>query len=191
MTPLSNFDIFLLIEILVKLTLVTHFIRYIITFILPQEFRDYFDNYVRGIRNRSIAYSDRYFPNTKNFEVVMLSRIIIPLLFMLTLNTYLDFLLVSYIFGRYLLVSFFFYFLKLFFFLNIAPNMDDLDLLYNASGTSRSVFFFKVLFIFFMYTSLTPLSISFIIVFPISDFLDLRNFSIQEMAERHSSWDFA
>ncbi len=53
MTPLTNFDIFLLIEILLKLTLVTHFIRYVLTFVLPQEFRNYFDDYVRGIRNRS------------------------------------------------------------------------------------------------------------------------------------------
>ncbi|OLS21980.1 MAG: hypothetical protein HeimC2_31280 [Candidatus Heimdallarchaeota archaeon LC_2] len=190
MIPLTNFDLFLFIEILIKLSLVTHFIRYIITFALPHEFRNYFDDYVRGIRNRSIEYSDRYFPNTKNFEVIVLSRVIIPLLFMLTLNTYLDFLLLSYVFGRYLLLSYFFYILKLFFFLNIAPNLDDFDLLYNANGFSRIVFFFKILFIFFMYSSLTPLSISFIIVFPLSDFLDFSNYSIKDVVEPHPSWDF-
>ncbi|OLS24684.1 MAG: hypothetical protein HeimC2_21650 [Candidatus Heimdallarchaeota archaeon LC_2] len=190
MIPLTNFDLFLFIEILVKLTLVTHFIRYIITFALPQEFRNYFDNYARGIRNRSISYSDGYFPNTKNFEVVMLSRVIIPLLFMLTINTYLDFLLVSYVFGRYLLVSYFFYFIKLFFFLNIAPTLDDLDLLYNANGFSRIVFFLKILLIFNMYNSLTPLAVSFIIIFPISDFLDVQNYSVKEIIEPHPSWDF-
>ncbi|MCE7734440.1 MAG: hypothetical protein GPJ54_06155 [Candidatus Heimdallarchaeota archaeon] len=191
MMPLTNFDIFFLIVILVKLTMVTHFIRYVISFILPEEFRDYFDNYVRAVRNHSIDYTDKYFPNTKNFEVVMLSRIFIPLLFMMSINTYLDFLLVSYIFGRYLFLSYFFYIVKLYFFLNLAPNMDDLEILYNTTGTSRLIFFLKVLAIFSNYANLTPLYISLILVFPVSDIFDINNYRTKEIMEQHPSWNFS
>ncbi len=190
MSPLTNFDLFLFIEILVKMTLVTHLIRYIITFFLPHEFRDYFDDHVRAVRNHSVNYGARYFPNSKNFEVVVLTRVIIPLLFMLTVNTYLDFLLINYVFGRYLFLGYFFYFVKLYFFLNLAPNLDDLELLYDASGITRLVFFSEILFIFFYYNSLNPLLISFIIIFPGSDIFDINNFQNRPITEDNPSLDF-
>jgi hypothetical protein len=185
-----NFDILMFIEILVKFTLVTHLIRYILTFLFPKELRNYFDNYAMGVRNQSIKYTDNYFPDTNNFEVVILSRVIVPLLFMLSINTYLDFFLANYVFGRYLLLGYFFYILKLYFFLNIAPSLDDLNLLYKASGISRIMYGCKILFIFFMYDNLTPFMIALIIVIPISDLLSPYNYQNINNEKSHPSWDF-
>jgi hypothetical protein len=177
-------------EILVKLTLVTHLIRYIFTFLFPKEFRDYFDNYALGVRNQSIKYAEHYFPDNRNFEVVIFTRVIIPLLFMLSVNTYLDFFLANNIYGRYLLLTYFFYMLKLYFFLNVAPTMDDLALLYKASGTSRIIYGLKILFIFLWYENLSSLMIATIIVIPISDILNKENYKLDLDLKSHPSWDF-
>ena len=125
-------------------------LRGILTWILPKGLHEGFDTLVLGIRRGVIRILERR--ETKNAELLFLTRLAIPFLFMFLMEGMVAYFLM--IWGEYLALTIMLFILRLYIFMNVAPTKEDWELLLETDALSRILLIFKMVAIITMYTFL-------------------------------------
>lgn len=133
------------------------FARYFLEFKVPREIRNYYDNQAFALRRFFILFIEQYFPNKKNFEVVMLTRVVFPMICMLYIYQLFHLILTIFVYQHLFFTTIWVFLMDVYLFLNATPSLDDFAYLFDADRNTRWIWMGKLFLILLFYTRIPPL----------------------------------
>ncbi|MHA2171100.1 MAG: hypothetical protein ACXAB7_14495 [Candidatus Kariarchaeaceae archaeon] len=160
-----SFDILAILDLFVKFALFGMGMRYIIA-MLPEGATRPFNNSVVYLRNRIIANMEALWVHADNCEVIFLTRFATPFAFLVYIMIQVD-KLGSFL-HEYDYVQFLFFVFYIFLFINVAPSVEDAQMLFDTSDASKLLFIIKIVVALTFMTTIPGILTLSVILLPVT-----------------------
>ena len=143
-------DLLMYLNLFVMYIIYGTILRGLLSMLLPKGLHQGFDTMILGIRRTMIRATERH--ETKNAEILFLTRLLIPFLTMFLIEGMVAYLLME--FGEYLAIMIMLFIIRLYVFMNVAPSREDWELMLESDEISRIILILKIVIVISIYTIL-------------------------------------
>ncbi|MHA2249418.1 MAG: hypothetical protein ACXAD7_03600 [Candidatus Kariarchaeaceae archaeon] len=162
-----SYDFIAVIDVFGQFMLLGIILRWFLGFV-PESLRKSFEEPALFLRSEITNTVESLWGNTKNFEVLFLSRIAAPFALMAFVHAYIfyDTRLQIYL-DDYPFIKLIIFAVNVFIFINVVPSPEDIQQLWDTESHSKFAFMIKISLILSIYTTLDPTFTIAVLITPI------------------------